>query len=195
MATRGQFSRKYSARKTRSNGELVGATVPEKHCRRKPNRGWEAGHQEGGEPRERSRDAMRNACDRVPECCGLHDHGGAVTRPPDRLPHSANPQTDDVLFTFAWSTFNDGTTLAQHPNSFHYGYDIYALHHRDPLPLQQHRVAPFPFPTQPEARLAGGSRICVGLCSARYRAWGSIQIAEVPTCNLVQRLKQSTVPG
>ena len=62
MATRGQFSRKYSARKTRSNGplfELVGATVPEKQFHfygRKPNRGWEAGHQECGEPRERSRD-------------------------------------------------------------------------------------------------------------------------------------------
>jgi hypothetical protein len=53
------FTVSISTRKTRSNGplfELVGATVPEKHCRRKPNRGWEAGHQECGEPRERSRD-------------------------------------------------------------------------------------------------------------------------------------------
>ena len=38
-------------------------------------------------------------------------------------------------------------------------------------------------------------RICVGLCLAQYRAWGSIQIAKVPTCNLVQHLKQCTAPG
>ena len=62
----------YSHRKTRSNGplfDLTGATVPDKQshlCRRKPNRIWEAGHQECGDPpRERSRD--RDLENLVPE--------------------------------------------------------------------------------------------------------------------------------
>ena len=60
------------ASKNNSNGPLfelvLGATVPKKQshlCRRKPNRTWEAGHQECGDPpRERSRETPVTKCER-----------------------------------------------------------------------------------------------------------------------------------
>ena len=70
MATHRQFSRiRLEKRARMALFDLIGVRVLEKQshfCRRKPNRAWEADHQECGDPlRERSRD--RDLENLVPE--------------------------------------------------------------------------------------------------------------------------------